>query len=145
MGGETWSLTAKLCDSCKTSSSAVFCRADSAFLCVGCDAEIYAANKLASRHARAWVCEVCEQAPPPTPSAPPATTTYTPPTPSPAATSAFPSSLSTMPRPPRDPPPPRRRRLLRRVLRGGGGGRVVAAPSQPERQGGRIGRMDSLI
>ncbi|GFP95402.1 zinc finger protein constans-like 4 [Phtheirospermum japonicum] len=63
MGGETWSLTAKLCDSCKTSSSAVFCRADSAFLCVGCDAEIYAANKLASRHARAWVCEVCEHAP----------------------------------------------------------------------------------
>ncbi|KAL3650950.1 hypothetical protein CASFOL_007353 [Castilleja foliolosa] len=60
---ETWRLTAKLCDSCKTASSAIFCRADSAFLCLGCDAEIHAANNLASRHARVWVCEVCEQAP----------------------------------------------------------------------------------
>ncbi|KAK6158691.1 hypothetical protein DH2020_006005 [Rehmannia glutinosa] len=63
MGGETWSLTAKLCDSCKTTSATVFCRADSAFLCVTCDAKIHAANKLASRHGRVWVCEVCEQAP----------------------------------------------------------------------------------
>ncbi|KAK4422386.1 Zinc finger protein CONSTANS-LIKE 4 [Sesamum alatum] len=63
MGGETWSLTAKLCDSCKTAPATVFCRADSAFLCVPCDAKVHAANKLASRHARVWVCEVCEQAP----------------------------------------------------------------------------------
>ncbi|KAK4491042.1 hypothetical protein RD792_001763 [Penstemon davidsonii] len=63
MGGESWSLTAKVCDSCKTAPSTVFCRADSAFLCVGCDSKIHAANKLASRHARVWVCEVCEQAP----------------------------------------------------------------------------------
>ncbi|KAI3468389.1 hypothetical protein Pfo_030107 [Paulownia fortunei] len=63
MGGETWSLTAKLCDSCKAVSATVFCRADSAFLCMTCDAKIHAANKLASRHARVWVCEVCEQAP----------------------------------------------------------------------------------
>ncbi|KAL0330155.1 UNVERIFIED_CONTAM: Zinc finger protein CONSTANS-LIKE 4 [Sesamum radiatum] len=64
MGGDqTWSLTAKLCDSCKTASATVFCRADSAFLCLACDAKVHAANKLASRHARVWVCEVCEQAP----------------------------------------------------------------------------------
>ncbi|KAL8063628.1 hypothetical protein ABFX02_01G039100 [Erythranthe guttata] len=63
MGAETWSLTAKVCDSCKASPAAVFCRADSAFLCMTCDAKIHAANKLASRHARLWVCEVCEQAP----------------------------------------------------------------------------------
>ncbi|XP_055812852.1 zinc finger protein CONSTANS-LIKE 4-like [Solanum dulcamara] len=63
MGSETWNLTAKLCDSCKTTSATVFCRADSAFLCLGCDCKIHAANKLASRHARVWVCEVCEQAP----------------------------------------------------------------------------------
>lgn len=54
---------AKLCDSCKSASATVFCRADSAFLCIGCDSKIHAANKLASRHARVWVCEVCEQAP----------------------------------------------------------------------------------
>lgn len=34
-----------------------------AFLCLTCDSKIHAANKLASRHARVWVCEVCEHAP----------------------------------------------------------------------------------
>ncbi|GER39747.1 zinc finger protein CONSTANS [Striga asiatica] len=63
MGSETRSLTAKICDSCKAAPSTVFCRADSAFLCVACDANIHAANKLASRHARVLVCEVCEHAP----------------------------------------------------------------------------------
>ncbi|PIN13920.1 GATA-4/5/6 transcription factor [Handroanthus impetiginosus] len=63
MGGESWSLTAKLCDSCKSAPATVFCRADSAFLCIACDGKVHAANKLASRHARVWVCEVCEQAP----------------------------------------------------------------------------------
>nr|GMD21759.1 zinc finger protein CONSTANS-LIKE 4-like [Ipomoea batatas] len=63
MGAETWSLTAKLCDSCKRSSATVFCRADTAFLCAACDTKIHAANRLASRHARVLVCEVCEQAP----------------------------------------------------------------------------------
>ncbi|KAI4316430.1 hypothetical protein L6164_024409 [Bauhinia variegata] len=56
-------MASKLCDSCKSATAALFCRADSAFLCVGCDSEVHAANKLASRHARVWVCEVCEQAP----------------------------------------------------------------------------------
>ncbi|PSS20975.1 Zinc finger protein like [Actinidia chinensis var. chinensis] len=63
MGGESWSLTAKVCDSCTSATATLFCRADSAFLCVGCDTKIHAANKLASRHARVWLCEVCEQAP----------------------------------------------------------------------------------
>lgn len=56
-------MASKLCDSCKSATSNVYCRADSAFLCINCDAKIHAANKLASRHARVWVCEVCEQAP----------------------------------------------------------------------------------
>ncbi|XP_077215236.1 zinc finger protein CONSTANS-LIKE 5-like [Tasmannia lanceolata] len=58
-----WSLTAKACDTCKSASALLFCRADSAFLCFGCDASIHGANKLASRHERVWLCEVCEQAP----------------------------------------------------------------------------------
>ncbi|PON58581.1 Zinc finger-domain containing protein [Trema orientale] len=63
-GDGGWSLAAKPCDSCKSAgSAAVFCRADSAFLCLSCDAKIHCANKLASRHERVWVCEVCEQAP----------------------------------------------------------------------------------
>ncbi|BFG17998.1 hypothetical protein CerSpe_042720 [Prunus speciosa] len=56
-------MASKLCDSCKSATATLFCRADSAFLCVNCDAKIHAANKLASRHARVWLCEVCEQAP----------------------------------------------------------------------------------
>ncbi|CAH9107683.1 unnamed protein product [Cuscuta epithymum] len=63
MGAESWSLTAKLCDYCRTASATVFCRADAAFLCGNCDSTIHAANKLASRHARVSVCDVCEQAP----------------------------------------------------------------------------------
>lgn len=54
---------AKLCDSCKSATATVFCRADTAYLCISCDAKVHAANKLASRHARVWVCEVCEHAP----------------------------------------------------------------------------------
>lgn len=54
---------APLCDSCKTSSATLFCKPDSAYLCIPCDGKIHAANKLASRHERVWLCEVCEQAP----------------------------------------------------------------------------------
>ncbi|KAG6585510.1 zinc finger protein CONSTANS-LIKE 4-like [Cucurbita moschata] len=56
-------MASKLCDSCKVAAATLFCRADSAFLCLGCDSKVHAANKLASRHARVWLCEVCEQAP----------------------------------------------------------------------------------
>ncbi|KAB1204769.1 Zinc finger protein CONSTANS-LIKE 4 [Morella rubra] len=56
-------MASKLCDSCKSATATLFCRADSAFLCVGCDSKVHAANKLASRHARVLVCEVCELAP----------------------------------------------------------------------------------
>ncbi|XP_077238271.1 zinc finger protein CONSTANS-LIKE 3-like [Tasmannia lanceolata] len=58
-----WSLSAKPCDSCKSASALLFCRADSAFLCMGCDTKVHGANKLASRHERVWMCEVCEHAP----------------------------------------------------------------------------------
>lgn len=53
----------KGCDSCKAAAAAVFCRVDTAFLCLSCDAKIHCANRLASRHERVWMCEVCEQAP----------------------------------------------------------------------------------
>ncbi|KAI4335454.1 hypothetical protein L6164_014098 [Bauhinia variegata] len=58
-----WIVPAKPCDSCKLSAAAMFCRADSAFLCISCDNKIHCVNKLASRHERVWMCEVCEQAP----------------------------------------------------------------------------------
>lgn len=56
-------MASKLCDSCQSATAALFCRADSAFLCLSCDSKIHAANKLASRHARVVVCEVCEHSP----------------------------------------------------------------------------------
>lgn len=59
----SWSVAAKPCDSCKSAASAVFCRADSAFLCLTCDSKIHCTTKLALRHERVWMCEVCEQAP----------------------------------------------------------------------------------
>ncbi|VVB08931.1 unnamed protein product [Arabis nemorensis] len=55
--------SSRLCDSCKSASATLFCRADAAFLCGECDGKIHTANKLASRHERVWLCEVCEQAP----------------------------------------------------------------------------------
>lgn len=59
-GGNTW---ARVCDTCRSAACTVYCRADSAYLCTGCDARIHAANKVASRHERVWVCEACERAP----------------------------------------------------------------------------------
>nr|ADQ27229.1 CONSTANS-like protein [Cymbidium ensifolium] len=64
-GGAYWGLGARTCDGCKgpPAPAVLFCRADAAFLCTTCDARVHGANKLASRHERVWLCEVCEQAP----------------------------------------------------------------------------------
>ncbi|KAL0424545.1 UNVERIFIED_CONTAM: Zinc finger protein CONSTANS-LIKE 2 [Sesamum radiatum] len=51
------------CDTCRSAASAVYCRADLAYLCTSCDTRIHAANLLSSRHERVWVCEACESAP----------------------------------------------------------------------------------
>ncbi|KAK6944259.1 B-box-type zinc finger [Dillenia turbinata] len=54
---------AKQCDSCKSAAAMLYCRADSAFLCLNCDSNFHGPNMLALRHERVWMCEVCEQAP----------------------------------------------------------------------------------
>ncbi|XVF81857.1 hypothetical protein PTKIN_Ptkin15bG0189300 [Pterospermum kingtungense] len=59
-GGNNW---ARVCDTCRSAACTVYCRADSAYLCAGCDARVHAANRVASRHERVWVCEACERAP----------------------------------------------------------------------------------
>ncbi|KAF9684053.1 hypothetical protein SADUNF_Sadunf04G0077600 [Salix dunnii] len=59
-GGDNW---ARVCDTCRAAACTVYCRADSAYLCAGCDARVHAANHLATRHERVWVCEACERAP----------------------------------------------------------------------------------
>ncbi|KAJ8479889.1 hypothetical protein OPV22_023616 [Ensete ventricosum] len=62
-GGAYMSVASKPCDSCRASSALLYCRADAAYLCRGCDARVHGANGLASRHERSWLCEVCEHAP----------------------------------------------------------------------------------
>lgn len=52
----------KRCDSCKAAVAALYCRADAAYLCRGCDARVHGGGG-GGRHERVWVCEVCEQAP----------------------------------------------------------------------------------
>ncbi|KAK6928018.1 B-box-type zinc finger [Dillenia turbinata] len=59
-GSNGW---ARVCDTCRSAACTVYCRADSAYLCTGCDARVHAANRVASRHERVWVCEACERAP----------------------------------------------------------------------------------
>ncbi|KAK8683101.1 hypothetical protein V6N13_039169 [Hibiscus sabdariffa] len=60
-----WGMATKMCDLCKSTAAAIFCRVDSAFMCLNCDSRVHSgANKLGSaRRARVWMCEVCEQAP----------------------------------------------------------------------------------
>lgn len=59
---QAWTMP-KPCNVCRIASASLYCRADSAYLCAGCDVKVHGANKLASRHERVWLCEVCEQAP----------------------------------------------------------------------------------
>lgn len=62
-GGGTSNNWARVCDTCRAAACTVYCRADSLYLCAGCDARVHAANRAASRHERVWVCEACERAP----------------------------------------------------------------------------------
>ncbi|XP_076953942.1 zinc finger protein CONSTANS-LIKE 2-like [Bidens hawaiensis] len=54
---------ARACDACRLNPSTIFCEADLAYLCTGCDSQVHDGNKLSLRHKRVGVCEACEQAP----------------------------------------------------------------------------------
>lgn len=54
-----WNVPAKSCDTCKIAVALLYCRKDTAFLCLACDVKIHSHT----RHERVWMCEVCEQAP----------------------------------------------------------------------------------
>lgn len=59
------------CDVCEKQEAIVFCTADEAALCEGCDYKVHHANKLASKHARfslllpsfkdAPLCDICQE------------------------------------------------------------------------------------
>ncbi|CAI9761072.1 unnamed protein product [Fraxinus pennsylvanica] len=64
-----WNVAAKHCDYCKSAVALLFCRTDSAFMCMACDSKVHDVNSESlalsstSRHERVWMCEVCEQGP----------------------------------------------------------------------------------
>ncbi|KAK1353555.1 B-box domain protein 30 [Heracleum sosnowskyi] len=49
------SISCELCDS----EASVYCQADDAFLCEKCDTRVHAANFLAQRHIRCFLCTNC--------------------------------------------------------------------------------------
>ncbi|KAI0489466.1 hypothetical protein KFK09_029309 [Dendrobium nobile] len=51
------------CDFCDSKRAVVFCRADSARLCLACDREVHAANTVSFRHNRSLLCDSCAFAP----------------------------------------------------------------------------------
>lgn len=50
------------CDYCGGMPAVVYCRADSARLCLPCDRHVHGANTVSSGHARAPLCAVCRAA-----------------------------------------------------------------------------------
>ena len=52
------------CMLCNNAKAAVYCYNDNAYLCKACDGQIHNKNKLAWRHQRSHLCEVCDSVPP---------------------------------------------------------------------------------
>ncbi|CAA0808414.1 Zinc finger protein CONSTANS-LIKE 10 [Striga hermonthica] len=52
-----------LCDFCGEQRSMVYCRSDSASLCLSCDRNVHSANALSKRHLRTLICERCNSQP----------------------------------------------------------------------------------
>ncbi|WOK96640.1 zinc finger protein CONSTANS-LIKE 14-like [Canna indica] len=51
------------CDYCGKAMAALFCRADTARLCVACDRHVHAANALSRKHVRSPICDTCVSQP----------------------------------------------------------------------------------
>ncbi|KAG1370184.1 putative Zinc finger protein CONSTANS-LIKE 14 [Cocos nucifera] len=51
-----------LCDHCGEAAAVLYCRADTAKLCLPCDALVHTANTLARRHGRSPLCDNCAAA-----------------------------------------------------------------------------------
>lgn len=51
------------CEFCKEAKAVVFCKSDTAHLCLTCDAKVHSANALSYRHPRTLVCESCRSQP----------------------------------------------------------------------------------
>uniref|UniRef100_A0A1J3HKF5 Zinc finger protein CONSTANS-LIKE 13 n=1 Tax=Noccaea caerulescens TaxID=107243 RepID=A0A1J3HKF5_NOCCA len=53
----------RLCDYCDTSVALVYCKADSAKLCLACDKQVHVTNQLFSKHFRSLLCDSCDDSP----------------------------------------------------------------------------------
>lgn len=51
------------CDFCGEGQATVYCRADSALLCLSCDQHVHSANALSQRHSRTLLCHGCNMRP----------------------------------------------------------------------------------
>ncbi|XP_058092249.1 putative zinc finger protein CONSTANS-LIKE 11 [Magnolia sinica] len=52
-----------LCDFCGAQRPMVYCRSDTARLCLSCDSYIHSANALSRRHLRSVICDICNSQP----------------------------------------------------------------------------------
>ncbi|KAG8389434.1 hypothetical protein BUALT_Bualt02G0229100 [Buddleja alternifolia] len=55
--------THPLCDFCDESKAVLYCRADSAKLCLSCDREVHSTNQLFKKHNRSLLCDSCNSSP----------------------------------------------------------------------------------
>ncbi|KAK3041456.1 hypothetical protein RJ639_000433 [Escallonia herrerae] len=53
----------RLCDFCSASTATLYCRADSAKLCLTCDREVHSTNQLFIKHTRSLLCDACDSSP----------------------------------------------------------------------------------
>lgn len=53
----------RLCDYCNDTTALLYCRADSAKLCLSCDREVHSTNQLFSKHTRSKLCDSCDNSP----------------------------------------------------------------------------------
>ncbi|KAK1294815.1 Zinc finger protein CONSTANS-LIKE 14 [Acorus calamus] len=51
------------CDFCLVSKAVIYCRADSARLCLSCDRHVHSANPLSQKHVRSRICDNCRSSP----------------------------------------------------------------------------------
>lgn len=52
-----------ICDFCAHQRAIVYCRSDSAALCLSCDRNVHSANALSRRHSRTLLCDRCHSQP----------------------------------------------------------------------------------
>ncbi|KAI4329753.1 hypothetical protein MLD38_028101 [Melastoma candidum] len=53
----------RTCDYCGDTEAVLYCRADTAKLCLGCDREVHSTNPLFAKHTRSLLCDACDSAP----------------------------------------------------------------------------------